>query len=182
MRALHHTRYGEPLVKDLLRLNRPSPSCTKAPPPTHAITGMASRRVPSTRPVSEMRGHHGSVFQGRISLLFVIVPGSRADESAVSRILCPDRFSAFGTAAIHLGLPLPAGSSGLPAGSGGPPSNACAGTSRFPLGLAPGGVCRAGLVTQAAVVSYTHRFTLTPLVARRSVLCGTVPRVTSGCR
>lgn len=33
-------------------------------------------------------------------------------------------------AAIHLGLPLPTGSSGLPAGSGGPPSNACAG--RFP--------------------------------------------------
>jgi hypothetical protein len=30
-------------------------------------------------------------------------------------------------AAIHLGLPSPAGSSGLPAGSGGQPSNACAG-------------------------------------------------------
>jgi hypothetical protein len=30
-------------------------------------------------------------------------------------------------AAIHLGLPSPAGSSGLPAGSGGPPSIACAG-------------------------------------------------------
>src|SRR5215470_19838982 len=30
-------------------------------------------------------------------------------------------------AAIHLGLPSPAGSSGLPADSGGPPSVACAG-------------------------------------------------------
>src|SRR3954468_16978369 len=50
----------------------------------------------------------------------------RADELAckpdpVRGGLAPPR-----AAAIHLGLPSPAGSSDLPAGSGGPPSNACA--------------------------------------------------------
>src|SRR5689334_15911009 len=43
---------------------------------------------------------------------------------SVRRVLCT---RSRGAAAIHLGLPLPAGSSGLPAGSGGPASNACAG-------------------------------------------------------
>src|SRR5690606_33205871 len=50
--------------------------------------------------------------------------------------------------------------------------------------LAPGGVYRAGLVTETAVVSYT---TLSPLpprprARRRSALCGTVPRITPGGR
>jgi hypothetical protein len=45
----------------------------------------------------------------------------------VSRILFPGRLAARRAAVIHLGLPLPAGSSGLPADSDGPSSNACAG-------------------------------------------------------
>ena len=67
-------------------------------------------------------------------------------------------------AAIHLGLPLPAGSSGLPAGSGGQPSNACAGhrlAAAALLGLAPGGVYRATPVTRGAGGLLPHRFTLT---------------------
>jgi hypothetical protein len=73
-------------------------------------------------------------------------------------------------AVIHLGLPLPAGSSGLPAGSGGPPSNACAGRRRtaVPLDLAPGGVYRATPVTRCAVVSYTA---VSPLPARALAVC-----------
>src|SRR6476659_9784261 len=52
--------------------------------------------------------------------------------------------------------------------------------------LAPGGVYRAGLVTQAAGGLLHHRFTLTSspvcTATRRSVLCRTVPRVTPGGR
>jgi len=50
-----------------------------------------------------------------------------------------------------------------------------------PLGLAPGGVYRATPVTRGAGGLLPHRFTLTGR-SRRSVLCGTVPRVTPGCR
>ena len=50
--------------------------------------------------------------------------GRRRTSRRVSRVL--SRRGA-PVAAIHLGLPSPAGSSGLPADSGGPPSNACAG-------------------------------------------------------
>src|SRR6187401_142314 len=51
------------------------------------------------------------------------------------------------------------------------------------LDLAPGGVCRAGRVTPVAGGLLHHRFTLTcPLPGRRSVLCGTFPRVTPGGR
>ena len=49
----------------------------------------------------------------------------------------------------------------LPGSSGGPPSIASADARGRPLGLAPGGVCRATTVTGRAVVSYTRRFTLT---------------------
>jgi hypothetical protein len=90
-----------------------------------------------------------------------------------------------GVAAIHLGLPLPAASSGLPAGSGRLPSGACAGPlSRALLDLAPGGVYRAAPVTWSAGGLLHHRFTLTPANAsrRRSDLCGTVPRITPGRR
>ena len=90
-------------------------------------------------------------------------------------------------AAIHLGLPSPAGSCGLPAGSGGQPSNACAGRRRtaVPLDLAPGGVYRATPVTRGAGGLLPHRFTLTGAhlgAYRRSVFCGTFPRVAPGCR
>ena len=49
------------------------------------------------------------------------------------------------------------------------------------LDLAPGGVCRAGPVARVAGGLLHHRFTLTGLRrVRRSVLCGTFPRVTPG--
>jgi hypothetical protein len=57
-----------------------------------------------------------------------------------------------GVAAIYLGLPLPTGSSDLPA------VNTRARYQR--LGLAGGGVCPAGIVTDAAVRSYR---TISPL-------------------
>src|SRR4051812_49520988 len=117
-------------------------------------------------------------------------PGQRraTDESACTPGSVLGRLAASRWAVIHLGLPLPAGSSGPPAGSGGQPSNACAGRRRtvVPFDLAPGGVYRATPVTPRAVVSYTA---VSPLPAalpkqhrRRSVLCGTVPPVTPGRR
>ncbi|ABG93005.1 conserved hypothetical protein [Rhodococcus jostii RHA1] len=53
--------------------------------------------------------------------------------------------------------------------------------------LAPGGVYLATPVTRGAGALLPHRFTLTDATPRRmwhrrSVFCGTVPRVTSGCR
>jgi len=53
--------------------------------------------------------------------------------------------------------------------------------------LAPGGVYQAARVTPGAGALLPHRFTLTGLGAcrrryRRSVLCGTFPRVTPGGR
>ena len=52
-----------------------------------------------------------------------------------------------------------------------------------PLGLAPGGVYRATPVTWGAGGLLHHRFTLTDRNrGRRSVFCGTVPRVTPGGR
>ena len=52
---------------------------------------------------------------------------------------------------------------------------------RLLRGLAPGGVCRAAAVARGAGGLLPHRFTLTGR-GRRSVLCGTVPRVTPGGR
>ncbi len=74
-------------------------------------------------------------------------------------------------AVIHLGLPSPAGSSGLPADSGEQPSNVCAGhdRSRDPLDLAPGGVYQAAPVTRGAGGLLPHRFTLTAPAAETSV-------------
>src|SRR5690349_17974867 len=105
----------------------------------------------------------------------------RRTSRPVSRVLCRRGAPA---AAIHLGLPSPAGSSGPPAGSGGPPSNACAAGSGGPdrdlLDLAPGGVYRAAAITRGAGGLLHHRFTLTG-PSRRFVFCGTVPRVAPGC-
>ena len=50
---------------------------------------------------------------------------------------------------------------------------------RLLRGLAPGGVCRAAAVARGAGGLLPHRFTLTGR-GRRSVLCGTVPRVAPG--
>lgn len=88
-------------------------------------------------------------------------------------------------AVIHLGLPLPADSCGLPAGSGEQPSNACAGpvsgdSGPF-LALLRVGFTEPPRSPGVLVGSYP---TVSPLPARsrRSVLCGTFPRVTPGCR
>jgi hypothetical protein len=49
----------------------------------------------------------------------------------------------------------------------------------LPLDLAPGGVYQAAQVTLSAGGLLHHRFTLTPgRIRRRSVFCGTIPRVT----
>ena len=92
--------------------------------------------------------------------------------------------------AIAGGLPLGLATQpcDLPGSSGGQPSVTSADARRRPLGLAPGGVCRAATVTNRAVVSYTA---VSPLpgpgsprgtVSGRFVFCGTVPRVTPGGR
>jgi hypothetical protein len=67
---------------------------------------------------------------------------------------------------------------GLPAGIG------RAALERLLSGLAPGGVYRATPVTRGAGGLLHRRFTLTPCAdaPERSVFCGTVPRVTPGCR
>jgi len=56
-----------------------------------------------------------------------ITDGAAEDESASKPGSGPGSpYGTFRVTTIHLGLPLPAGSSGPPTGSGGPPSNACA--------------------------------------------------------
>lgn len=79
-------------------------------------------------------------------------------------------------AAIHLDLLLPACSSGLPGSSGGPPSNAPC------LALLPVGFTKPPSSPRALVVSYTTVSPLPDGIVRRSVFCGTVPRVTPGGR
>jgi hypothetical protein len=65
----------------------------------------------------------------------------------------------------------------------GRPRSLAQGTAGSPLDLAPGGVYRAAAVTCGAGGLLHRLFTLTPALARRrSVFCGTVPRVTPGRR
>jgi hypothetical protein len=100
-------------------------------------------------------------------LVFGIAPHAmrqsrRRTSRRVSRVLCS--VLAHRVAAIHLDLPLPAGSSDLPAGSGGPPSIACANrlvSQSILLDLAPGGVYLAAPVTRNAGGLLHRRFTLT---------------------
>jgi hypothetical protein len=98
-----------------------------------------------------------------------------------------------GPTAIHLGLPLLAASCGLPASIGRAALNrsrslpAARTPRRIPSDLAPGGVYRAAAVTCGAGGLLHHRFTLTSgpgrsPAPRRSVFCGTFPRVTPGRR
>ena len=89
-------------------------------------------------------------------------------------------FPAAAATVIHLGRPLLAGSSALPADSGGPPSNACCSS------LLRVGFTEPTWSPRSLVVSYT---TVSPLPrepadrhTRRSVFCGTVPRITPGGR
>jgi len=102
----------------------------------------------------------------------------------VGRVLCA---RSRGPAAIHLGLPLPAVSCGLPASIGRAALNRSRRSTprrvQLPLDLAPGGVYRAAQVTLSAGGLLHHRFTLTTgRIRRRSVFCGTIPRVTPGRR
>ncbi len=83
-----------------------------------------------------------------------------ADESACTPGSVNARLAALRWATIHLGLPSPAGSSGLPAGSGGQPSNACAGTRRPLLTLLRVGFTEPSRSPGMLVVSYT---TVSPL-------------------
>jgi len=90
-----------------------------------------------------------------------------ADEPACKPDSVPGRVGRW--AVIHLGLPLPAGSSGLPAGSGGQPSNACAGAlSGSLLTLLRVGFTEPPRSPGVLVVSYT---TVSPLpdVVRQAV-------------
>jgi hypothetical protein len=112
-------------------------------------------------------------------------PQVAADESGCRPGSVPGGLAARRVAAIHLGLPLPTASCGLPADSGGQPSNVRAGgvSLRRPLDLAPGGVYLAAQVALGTGGLLHHRFTLTgDRGPRRSVFCGTVPRVTPGGR
>src|SRR5216683_6919005 len=107
----------------------------------------------------------------------------------VGRVLCT---RLRGSTAIHLGLPLPTASCGLPASIGRAALNRSRRLAplarRRPLDLAPGGVYRAAAVTCGAGGLLHHLFTLTagtrsqPGTRRRSVFCGTFPRVTPGRR
>ena len=84
-------------------------------------------------------------------------------EQAVSRVLFSRAVTRLGTMAIHLASVLPPRSSDLPGNSGGPPSN-------VPLfGLAPGGVCRAPVVTDGTGELLPHLFTLTFPIGSRPV-------------
>src|SRR3954468_8460414 len=100
--------------------------------------------------------------------------GRAADESACTPGSVPGRLAASRWAVIHLGLPLPAGSSGPPAGIGRAAlerlrrTAADADPAAVPLDLAPGGVYRATPVTRCAVVSYTA---VSPLPARALAVC-----------
>ncbi len=111
-----------------------------------------------------------------------------ADELACKPDPVPGHLAALRSATIHLGLPSPTGSCDLPAGSDGPPSNACAAPpeGRGLLVLLRVGFTEPPRSPGVLVVSYT---TVSPLPrsrqqpgTRRSVLCGTVPRVAPGCR
>src|SRR5829696_9669179 len=99
-------------------------------------------------------------------------PGQRraTDESACTPGSVHGRLAASRWAVIHLGLPLPAGSSGLPAGIGRAALERLRRTAFPPslLDLAPGGVYRATPVTRCAVVSYTA---VSPLPVRALAVC-----------
>src|SRR6185437_4785688 len=106
----------------------------------------------------------------------------------VSRILYTGRLAASRPAVIHLGLPSPAGSSGLPAGIGRATLNRLRSAPEAArlLALLQVGFTEPSRSPGMLVVSYT---TVSPLPrprrshgARRFVFCGTVPRVTPGCR
>lgn len=96
----------------------------------------------------------------------------------VRRVLSPCAVAPARVAAIHLRRTSPCASSGLPGSSGGQPSNAPC------LALLRVGFTEPCRSPGTLVVSYTTVSPLPPhgpeVVRGRSVLCGTVPRVTPG--
>ncbi len=100
----------------------------------------------------------------------------RGTSRAVGRVLSRASVAGRAVTVIHLGWPLPTTSSALPVCSGGPPSNAHC------LGLLRMGFTEPTWSPRPLVVSYTTVSPLPRSLARpgRSVLCGTVPRVTPG--
>ena len=125
------------------------------------LTGQHSRYRP------EPRSAHENVFpaQGTAPVPRRWSPRVTRTSWPVSRILCTGGLAAPRPAVIHLGLPSPAGSSGLPAGIGRATLDRLRSAPKAgaPLGLAPGGVYRAVPVTRDAGGLLHHRFTLTPL-------------------
>src|SRR6266516_3421891 len=125
-----------------------SAACKQSEAIAHVRQGM-ERDLPRRRLVFGIATH--AIQQSR-----------RRTSRRVSRVLCS--VLTHRVTAIHLGLPLPAGSSGLPAGSGGPPSITCANrlvSQSTLLDLAPGGVYLAAPVTRNAGGLLHRRFTLT---------------------
>src|SRR5215217_689698 len=103
-------------------------------------------------------------------------PGSWWTSRTVSRILYRRRVTPTAAATIHLGTTLPPSSCGLPGCSDGQPSNAPC------LTLLRVGFTKPHRSPGTLVVSYTT-VSPSPAASRwRSVLCGTVPRVTPGRR
>jgi hypothetical protein len=168
-----HGRAGRPWSSP--RVPPPRPAVRR--PPHRALTQVLRTAAPGTPPLP---GHVTIEVAGR-------GPGPRrplrafavgADEPDCKPDPVPRRGLPHRAAAIHLGTPLPASSSGLPGSSGGPPSNAAC------LTLLRVGFAEPLRSPGALVVSYT---TVSPLPGRlatpgRSVLCGTFPRVAPGGR
>jgi len=144
----------------------------------------AVRRSGRPRTSENYEGHRR--WSGAHGVFRVLVQRGGADESACKPDSVPGHLTAHRSATIHLGLPSPAGSCGPPAGSDGPPSNACAADRFAPADLLT--LLRVGFTEPprspgVLVVSYTTVSPLPPARrGRRSVLCGTVPRVAPGCR
>ncbi len=151
-RADRARRVGQVVQARLPRRWTPTHTCGPIPKikPAQPSTACSAPPVPRACPEWGLRS---------------ITAGERLERTSwpVSRILFPGALRRSRSAAIHLGLPLPAGSSGLPAGIGRAALERLRRhRERRPLGLAPGGVYRAAPVTRGAGGLLHHRFTLTP--------------------
>jgi hypothetical protein len=151
----------------------------------HSVATASSRRRPGRQWKAYTPGQRvvqdlGGVKWGRQRV-------QAADESACTPGSVPARRMTWPAAAIHLGLPSPAGSSGPPAGIGRATLNRL--RRPRPSAVALLTLLRVGFTEPSRspgmlVGSYP---TVSPLPTRpwprrRSDFCGTVPRVTPGCR
>ena len=169
-----------------VREDRPGPTRPRVGrrDPRHLQPSLARLRRPDRGPLSTPSSASLRTLCGLTPPTDPISAGQRraTDESACTPGSVHGCLAASRWAVIHLGLPLPAGSSGLPAGSGGPPSNACAGRRRDRRPFLT--LLRVGFTEPHR--SPGVRWSLTPPFHPyqcehwRSVLCGTVPRVAPG--